>query len=68
MIIHNSTDGKWQAKCDICQWKTLEIKRENAANKLRNHINIVHKEGLQKIKKQQRPVSRANMPPKIAAP
>lgn len=64
MIIQDK-EGQWEAKCELCQWKTTQLKRDAAENKLRNHINIVHKKGVNKIKHKKRPTSKDNMPPKI---
>lgn len=67
MIVEDN-EGKWEAKCDLCQWKTNQLKQSDAENKLRNHINTVHKKGIKEIKKQKRPISKQDLPPKIPTP
>jgi len=67
LIIQNN-DGKWEAKCELCQWKTTQLERSNAETKLRNHITVVHKKGVKKIKEQKRPTSQSDMAPKIPEP
>jgi hypothetical protein len=64
LIIQND-EGDWVAKCELCQWSTIQTKRKNAENNLRNHINMVHKEGIKGIKQQNRPTSRSNLPPNL---
>jgi hypothetical protein len=67
-VIRQEKDGKWFAKCDLCQWKTLESERKDAENKLSNHISIVHKKGVKRVKKHKHPVSPDEMPPKLPEP
>ncbi|MBN1784940.1 MAG: hypothetical protein JW815_04315 [Candidatus Bathyarchaeota archaeon] len=67
-MIKQENDGKWLAKCDICQWKTFELERKDAENKLANHITIVHKKGITGTKKKKTPISPEKMPPKIPSP
>jgi hypothetical protein len=68
LLIRQENDGNWLAKCDLCQWKTLESKRKDAENKLSNHINMVHKEGIKGIKKQKLPISPDKLPPNLPSP
>jgi len=68
ILIKRETDGKWLAKCDICQWKTLEPKRLDAENKLSNHISIVHRKGKRSIKEQKLPISPDKLPPNLPSP
>lgn len=67
-VIRQKKDGKWLAKCDLCQWKTSESERKDAENKLSNHINMVHKRGVKGVKKQKPLISPDRMPPKTPAP
>lgn len=67
-LITQENDGSWLAKCDLCQWKTLESEKEDAQNKLSNHISIVHKKGVASIKEKKRPISPGKMPPNIPSP
>ena len=67
-LIKREKDGNWSAKCDLCQWKTVESKRNNAQNKLSNHINIIHKKGIEVTKKQKSTIPPAEKPPKLPSP
>ncbi|MDG6221825.1 MAG: hypothetical protein IAX21_06690 [Candidatus Bathyarchaeota archaeon] len=67
-MIIKEDNGNWLAKCDLCQWKTLQPKRSQAQNKLSNHINKVHKKGIKTIDQQKVPNSPAKMPPNLPAP
>lgn len=67
-LIRQEKDGNWFAKCDLCQWKTVESKRNDAQNKLSNHINIIHKKGIEGTKNQKSTIPPAEMPPKLPSP
>jgi hypothetical protein len=67
-LIKQEKDGKWVAKCDICQWKTIESEKKDAEHKLSNHINIVHKRGIKGVEKQKLPISPGKLPPQIPSP
>jgi hypothetical protein len=67
-LIKQEKDGKWLAKCNICQWKTLELEKKDAENKLANHISMVHKKGVKGIKKKKTPISPDKVPPNIPSP
>lgn len=67
-MIKQEKDGKWLAKCDLCQWKTLESEKKDAENRLSNHINIVHRKEVAGVKKQKVPISPDKMPPNIPSP
>jgi hypothetical protein len=68
ILIREEQDGKWLAKCDLCEWKTLESKKIDSENKLSNHITIAHRKGVTKIKKQKSPVSPDKAPPNLPSP
>jgi hypothetical protein len=67
-VIRQEKDGNWLVKCDLCQWRTSELKRRDAENKLSSHINIVHKKRVKGAKKQKTTISPDQMPPKMPSP
>lgn len=64
-MIKQEENGRWLAKCDICQWKTYEASRLNAENKLSNHIDMKHKKQKITIKKQKPPLPAKDFPPRL---
>lgn len=66
-LIAQNNNGDWLATCELCQWHKSLPKRNNAENKLRNHINIVHKKGVKNIKYKKRPAVRENILPQTPA-
>jgi Zn-finger protein len=68
-MIKQEKDGSWLAQCAICSWKTRELHRKQAENRLTNHINTVHKEGRESAVKEKKQLTPpAELPPDLPSP